>query len=838
MSAKPAFFVFFGICLLPLGINAQINLSRIADFTTPVPHAPGTTFREIGQPFLYNGQVLFYATNNAGMPGLYLYNGSMLVKIADTNTASPGGGTLRDISFYAYSLENGAAVFVASDNNGPAIFHWTNQTLTRLVKNGDPIPGAGTNRFNFFGLPALDQGVLYFLGGGADNYRGIHRLVNGVVSTGLVSSLELYPGTASPHGFSAQFTVESNRLAFWSLTTNQNAIFTWANGVKDFLVSSNHTIPSTSEKFSTFQSPPDLHLGLVAFKGGSAANFQEGIFLRRFDGGDIVPVVRRGDPHPGFSGSLTTFNEMAVDNGRVWFQAGGIGGQSLFLWQSNRYSRIISSGMRLDSTLTISSSASFTLNQNCGHQGLLTFVARFSNNSKALYLATETPPPPSRLALTNLVGTNTPIPGGSGNFTSADRPMFWSDGLAFIGNGAGGQFGVYLYRNGQFSVLLNTSLNFPGSTNTFAAFDLLAADTSRLVIRALGAGGEWGLFIHDGSSLTKVVDHNTPIPGGAFGNFTTAPRAQLVGPHLTFSASGTNNFTGIYEFNGNAINPLLDSTSFFPGTTQNLRILTFDRAGSLLSLIAYPGNNPSQMAVLLASNQVLSLIITNSATIPDRTNRVFASLNTVAFYGGDLYFSAQASGTGFSGNYLLKVPAGSLLPQTVLDETTLFPGIPGQASLSAFVVEPSGLYLNALNGSLVGLYRYTPGGLELLYLNTAPQAGAAILSISFNRGSLSTNGLAFGATTSLGPVLYYSPPASTAPAGGRFLPGSLAYSPGAGFCLTFADATPGANYRLQYRTLEHDALWITLTNFTYTAPYTYCDLTATNRARLYRVLTP
>ncbi|WCJ58810.1 hypothetical protein NXS98_13945 [Fontisphaera persica] len=49
---------------------------------------------------------------------------------------------------------------------------------------------------------------------------------------------------------------------------------------------------------------------------------------------------------------------------------------------------------------------------------------------------------------------------------------------------------------------------------------------------------------------------------------------------------------------------------------------------------------------------------------------------------------------------------------------------------------------------------------------------------------------------------------------------------------------PGAGYRLQYRGLERDAVWTTLTNFTYNGPATLCDSTATNQARIYRMISP
>ncbi|WCJ58811.1 hypothetical protein NXS98_13950 [Fontisphaera persica] len=633
MRVNFIYTVLAGVCILSANTTAQVTLTKVADYNTPVPGAPGTTFREIGQPYVHNGQVLFYATNNAGMGGLYLYNGSTLVKVADTNTPSPGGGNLRDISFYAYALENGAVAFVASDANGPAIFFWTNQQLTRLVKNGDSIPGTASNRFNFFGQPTFDRGVLYFMGGEGESYRGVHRY-DGTVSTGLVSSLQVYPGATLPHYFSAQLAVESNRLAFWSSADSQNAIFTWVNGAKNFLVSSNDTIPGTSVNFATFQSPPDMQGGWVAFKGGSDNYFQEGIFLRPFEGGAIIPVVRQGAAHPGFNTALTSFGEMAVDNGRVWFQAGGAGGQSLFLWESNRYTRLLSGGMVLDGPSTIFSSAPFTFNQNCVHQGVAALVVRFSNNTKALYLAAKIPPPSTLIAATNLAGTSTPIPGGTGNFLALGSAIPWRGGVLFTGQGAGGQFGLYHYLDGNISVILNQTTVFPGTTSTVASLQIHAVDPARVAIYAVSAGGDWGLLIYDGTTLTKVADNNTAIPGGAFGTFSSFSRAQFTGSGLTFHGTGSNNYSGVFEFNNGTLSTLVDSTRTFPGTTDSLGIVSFARQGDLLALIGQAGTNYQQTAVMLFSNHVLTVATTNGLALSDRTNRFYNSFYSLGFAGG------------------------------------------------------------------------------------------------------------------------------------------------------------------------------------------------------------
>jgi hypothetical protein len=820
--------------------RAELALTKIADAATAVPGAPGTTFKDIGQPFLHSGQVLFHALNNSNAPGLYFYTGMNFLKIADSNTAAPNGGNFTNLSQFAYAVENGVVAFMADDTNGPALFRWTNGVTSRLFKRGDAIPGTATNKFTTFGQPAFDNGTLYFIGADSTNYRGVHRY-DTVLSTGLVSSLQNYPGTATPHAFSSQMTVESNRFAVWSATTNglTNAIFTWSNGVKHLLVSSSDAIPPSGPNFSTFQSPPDLKDGRVAFWGGSAANFQEGIFLRNIDGGAITPVVRRNDPNIGSFGGLTTFNGFATESNKVWFYAGGSGGEGLFFWENNSYRRLLSQGVKLGSR-QIASSTSFTFTQNCYDRDVAAFVARFTDNTKALYLTTNLPPTSPALTVTNLVGTNTPLPGGTGVFTSIFGVNLWQGGVVFGGSGANNQGGIYRYHNGVYSVVLDKNGIYPGTSTNYNFLNIMAADAIRLLISAGTASGQLGLFLHDGTTLTPVVDINTAIPGGSFGNFTTFSRAQFNGPRLTIQASGTNSYSGLFEFDGVSLATLVDSTSSFPGGSSFLRVANFTQQGGLLGLVAFDGAGSSLQGLMTYTNGSFTLIATSGAAMPGRPDRALGFFTGLGFFGGQLYFTAQANSTvdAFSGTYLLRAAIGNSNATVVLDETHYFPGLLGGMNSLTLHTAPTGLFFDAGNGSQRGLYQFDGSVLTRLLDNNAAINGSYVSLFSPSAGSFSATSAAFVASTSSGTALLYAPPASTGNPGGQFAPGSIVYSPGGMFCATFGGATGGESYRIQYNALPGSTNWVTLTNFTYAAPLTVCDPSASNQARIYRAVSP
>lgn len=821
--------------------RAQLALTKIADGSTPVPGAPGTTFKNINNPVLHQGQVAFYSVSSAGVAGLFLFNGSSILKIADTNTAAPDGGNFTNLSFFAHTVENGAVAFAASDTNGQAIFRWTNGVTTRLVKAGDAIPGTATNKFTTFGTPTLDNGVIYFIGSDSTNYRGVHRY-DTVVSTGLISSLENFPGSPLTHGFSSQLAVENGAVAVFSFASNSqpNAIFTWTNNVKGFLVSSNDAIPAGSSNFYTFQSPPDFSAGQVAFLGGSVANFQEGLFLRPFAGGAITPVVRRGSANAGLSGTLTGFNGFALDHGEAWFNASGTGGESLFRWQSGSYGRVLSGGMKIGAR-TISSSGGFTLVPGGADGGALAFVAKFTDTTSGLYVTTNVPPVTNSftLALTNIVSTNTLLPGGSGNVTFAGSALLWRGGVVFNASGTNNQGGIYRWSNGALSVVINRAMLYPGTATNIFSYAVYASDDTRLLIGLSTQDGRAGVFSYDGTTLTPLVDTTTAIPGGSYGNFTAINIARINGSKVTFFGNGTNSYSGLFEQDGGTITRLVDTSTPFPGTANPLRILNFAQQGGLIGLTAWDG--AGTYGALLFTNGTLSLIATNNAVIPAHPNRVFGLFSSPGFFGGQFHFAAQALSTvdAYSGTYLMRANADGSGLAVLVDENTFLPGLPGGVSSVSYFCELSGVFISAVNGSQRVLYHWNSGVAEPLFDNSAPLEGASILSVTPVNGSLSTNGVAIAAGSLAGSLIYFSPPAPAAPAvAGQIAPGSLAYSPGGTFCFSFGGAVPGQSYRIQYNTAPGSTNWVTLTNLTYAAPITICDDGATNQGRIYRAVSP
>jgi hypothetical protein len=156
-------------------------------------------------------------------------------------------------------------------------------------------------------------------------------------------------------------------------------------------------------------------------------------------------------------------------------------------------------------------------------------------------LTQSSPPVPVKVA-----DQNTAIPGGTGNFISyPPSPVISGDNIAFIGNGANGQQGVYrLYPPTPITPVADINTPVPGGSGNFTTFFNIALDGTNLAF----VGGvfvqfedkflltQLGVYVFQSSApLAKIADFNTLVPGEnttflCFGNVAIDPN------HVVFEA--------------------------------------------------------------------------------------------------------------------------------------------------------------------------------------------------------------------------------------------------------------------------------------------------------------
>ncbi|MEE4296337.1 MAG: DUF11 domain-containing protein [Wenzhouxiangella sp.] len=196
-------------------------------------------------------------------------------------------------------------------------------------------------------------------------------------------------------------------------------------------------------------------------------------------------------------------------------------------------------------------------------------------------------------SLATLVNESTPLPSGSGNglFSGVFSLAFDGGPVFFIATGgslppaAPVEKGVYAFSDGIVTPIATTSTPIPGGVGTFADFDstgmTLSADGGDVVFRGVDGNDNRGIYAYIDGVLRRVVDHQTPIPGGT-GNFeylgeSFSSTASISEPSLS---NGRVVFAGknsdadasqlsLFLWDGSTIEPVLRSGDSVAGGVVN-----------------------------------------------------------------------------------------------------------------------------------------------------------------------------------------------------------------------------------------------------------------------------
>ena len=153
--------------------------------------------------------------------------------------------------------------------------------------------------------------------------------------------------------------------------------------------------------------------------------------------------------------------------------------------------------------------------------------------------------------------TNTPIPGGTGNFTAVDVGTgYATDGetIAFQGSGSG-QIGIYKDVAGTLSVVVdNTTVVPDGTGGVFASFNQRVPDVGNgaIVFSGTESGGKAGVYTDLGGILQSVIS-----PGDLLdGRIVDAAAFQLGGfdgRDIAITVNFTNGDRGVYLASANLV---------------------------------------------------------------------------------------------------------------------------------------------------------------------------------------------------------------------------------------------------------------------------------------------
>jgi hypothetical protein len=395
----------------------------------------------------------------------------------------------------------------------------------------------------------------------------------------------------------------------------------------------------------------------------------------------------------------------------------------------------------------------------------------FASTSGHDYTSAALPAPPS---IQFAAGSGTTIPEGSGNFTSLPAaPGFSSTGqLAFYGTGGSGQQGIYRIVNQGTPVKvadLNTPI--PGGSGNFTSFVpgnpvAPSIDGSNVAFFGAGSGGQQGIYVSTPQepiipgNPVRVADLNTAIPGGT-GNFTSfvpgnpvAPNPAISGNMVAFFGAGSGGQQGVYAgIPGNPVK-IADMATLIPGGTGAFTALPQEPSISGNNVVFLGNGSAGQQGIYRAAIGSAPLKVADLATAIPGGSGNFTSFipgNPVApaIDGTKVAFFGAGSG-GQQGIYvsLPQDPSIPGNPVEVADKSTAIPSGTGNftgfgdVSISATDVAFLG---NGANGQQ-GIYDLT-GGLLLKVVDLTDLVdGRAITGLHFSRVGLSGDPLAFQVT--------------------------------------------------------------------------------------------
>lgn len=407
-------------------------------------------------------------------------------KVIDTNTTIEGSNLKFSPNsndspvFVGNALNNGNVAFVNIDDisRGVGIYTSINGSITQVADTNTAIPG-GTGNFFAFNSPTFDNGSVAFRGFGA---------------------------TFFPNG---------------SIQLSQEGIYSNLSGTLSVVADRNTPIPSSTGNFVSFDADPSLDNNVVAFTTNNGND--SGVYKQ--ENGLLSVIANRSTVIPGTTSNFETLDEPVISNRDILF------------FGSRGFQENFRSGI---------------------------YVA--SNNS-----------------LNVIADDNTPIPGGIGNFNFFDAANLDNNSVVLKGGRTTlqgrVQEGIYLENGGSLSLIADLNTPIPDGTGNFSSFIFTAPaiDDGNVAFIGYGSNSQAGLYTTLGGSLSKVIDINDTLDGKTFSPFSftsaTLGREGLSGNQLAFLAEFTDGSQGVYI-------ATLNSTSI-PESSTVLSIFAVAALGTL-----------------------------------------------------------------------------------------------------------------------------------------------------------------------------------------------------------------------------------------------------------------
>lgn len=348
--------------------------------------------------------------------------------------------------------------------------------------------------------------------------------------------------------------------------------------------------------------------------------------------------------------------------------------------------------------------------------------------------------------------TGQPTPDGTSTYASFSPPAFRDAALVFRAVTADGFQGIY----GGTSSLITIAAPFstaPGG-GLFTRFGE-GPDVSAPTAVFQGGGirdffsfeSFEGIYVYSGGSVVKVADTSTPVPDG-FGTFTSFGEFPRIMPAaLMFSASSAAG-EGLYGATASSVVRLADTSTPIPGRPSETfaAFHGFDLTGTNYAFIGESGTG--FRGVYIHKDGTLNRVVDVTTPRPDGSGPLGTIGTTVSLHNGNVAFTSGGAVYAVYDGYLVKIMDEMMSPPSHTGPfTALNPGLELSGYTTVFA---------ASAGVRTGLYMGNGGSLWTIRDNSALLDGKMISRFAISNQSLYEGVLAYEASFTDGSEALYA----------------------------------------------------------------------------------
>jgi hypothetical protein len=315
-------------------------------------------------------------------------------------------------------------------------------------------------------------------------------------------------------------------------STGARGIYSESAGTLDVVVDTSDAMPGGTGNFVDFGPLPSADGGSVAFRGYGCCS-QRGLFTS--DGGSVTMVADTHTTLPSGTGRFAFFGEPSIGDGVAFGGTGSFG-------QAGVYADLGAGLTMLYNTATVvpgGAGGRFLALANPDLQGGSVAFFGSGGGQSGIYGDVDG-------TLVAIVDRSTPIPDGAGTFSSFEGlPVI--DGAEVVFKAAG-PYGAGVYRGdgNTITTIADLSTSIPDGPGSFTGFTHPAAMDGSVAFVGLGAGGHVGIYLFADDALTKLVDTSDMLDDKEVADLDITRDGLASGGQIAFLADFTNGSQAVY----------------------------------------------------------------------------------------------------------------------------------------------------------------------------------------------------------------------------------------------------------------------------------------------------